>query len=262
MSPSPGCLSNDRSTSVLETGRLTAPRPVLLGVMLRHLVPAKVIAASCTLSHTRLPNKSSHHATTCASTLHHYHHYYQGIHALIASSTSPKNKQTSKRKVQSLLATPHNSKRVQKKFTTSIQSCYFEALATQSRTSQTIEDINKELKISKQIEHYWRQLTSKIGENTALRRFEKSRLERSSKLSDVTLDMLISSTRNLYYNIFLKHQIDQFDLNIYIRMLERNLKLRRNAQHYKKRKIKTISQASKTTRVVYATKHQYKLSYF
>jgi len=74
--------------------------------------------------------------------------------------------------------------------------------------------------------------------------------------------MLISSTRNLYRNIFLKHQIDQFDLNIYIRTLEQNLKLRRDAQRYKKRKIKTISQASKTTQVVYTTKHQYKLSYF
>jgi len=45
-------------------------------------------------------------------------------------------------------------------------------------------------------------------------------------------------------------------------MLERNLKTRRNAQRYKKCKIKTISKANKMAQVVYITKHQYKLSYF
>ncbi len=45
-------------------------------------------------------------------------------------------------------------------------------------------------------------------------------------------------------------------------MLERNLKTRRNAQRYKKCKIKTISKANKIAQVVYITKYQYKLSYF
>jgi len=105
-------------------------------------------------------------------------------------------------------------------------------------------------------------LASKIGENAASRRSGKSRPERSSKLSDATLDIIISSTRNSYRDTFLEHQINQFSLDTHSRTLERNLKTRRDAQRYKKRKIKAISKTNKTTRVAYATKHQHKLFYF
>ncbi len=74
--------------------------------------------------------------------------------------------------------------------------------------------------------------------------------------------MLLSPTRNSYRDTFLEHQIDQFDLNTHAKTLLKNLKSRRDAQRYKKRKIKTISQASKTTRVIYVIKHQHKSSYF
>lgn len=57
MSPSPGCLSNDRSTSVFETGRLIAPRPVLLDVTLRvyHSL-GTAVAAGC-LAHFYLNSR-------------------------------------------------------------------------------------------------------------------------------------------------------------------------------------------------------------
>jgi len=69
------------------------------------------------------------------------------------------------------------------------------------------------------------------------------------------LDILISSQRNPYCNTFLKYQIDQFNLDTHAKTLQKNLKIRRDAQRYKKRKIKTILQANKTARVIYAIKY-------
>jgi len=173
----------------------------------------------------------------------------------MAPSTPQKNKQTSKRQLQSLLATPRNPKRVQKENNTSAQACYFEALSTRLERNKSIRDIDKEHRTSTRTNLRWRKNASKNDVEIAQRRSSKYCLEQSLKLFDNILDILISLTRNLYCNIFLKHQIDQLSLDTHIRILERNLKTHCDAQRYKKRKIKTISKINKATRVVYATNH-------
>jgi len=180
----------------------------------------------------------------------------------MAPSTPQKNKQASKRQLQSPLATSRNSKRVRKEYNTSAWARYFEALSTRSERNKSIRDIDKEYKISKKTNFRWRQDASKKSLENAQRRSDKYCLEQSLKLFDDTLNMLISSTRNFYRDIFLKHQIDQFDLDTDVKTLQRNLKTRRDAQRYKKRKIKTISKANKMVQVAYATKYQHKSLYF
>jgi len=127
----------------------------------------------------------------------------------MAPSTPRKNKQTSKRRLQSPLTTPRNSKRVRKEYDTPARARYFEALSTRFERDKSIRDIDKEHEICKKIGYLWRQ-------NASNRRPGKQRLERPLKLFDATLDMLISPTRNPYRDIFLEHQIDQFDLNTHI----------------------------------------------
>jgi len=67
----------------------------------------------------------------------------------MASSTPQKNKQASKRQLQSSLATSRNSKRVRKKYNTLARARYFEALSTKSKRNKSIRNIDKEHEISK-----------------------------------------------------------------------------------------------------------------
>jgi len=64
-------------------------------------------------------------------------------------STPQKNKQASKRQLQSPLATPRNSKRVRKEYNTPARTRYFEALSTRSKRNKSIKNINKEHGINK-----------------------------------------------------------------------------------------------------------------
>jgi len=147
----------------------------------------------------------------------------------MASSTPQKNKQVSKRQLQSPLATPRNSKRVRKKYNTLARARYFEALSTRLERNKRIRDIDKKHKISKKTSFRRHQDASKKNLENAQRYSSKYCLEQSLKLFDDTLNILISSTRNLSRNIFLKYQIDQFDLDTNVKTLQRNLKMRRDA---------------------------------
>ncbi len=124
----------------------------------------------------------------------------------MAPVTPTKNKQARKRQLQSLLTTPHRSKRMRKEYDTPARSRYFEALTTRSERNKSIGDIDKEHGINRKTGFRWRQNASKNGLESAQRRFGKHRLEQSFKLFDDTLDMLISPTRNPYHDIFLEHQ--------------------------------------------------------
>ncbi len=106
--------------------------------------------------------------------------------ASIASSTPQKNKQASKRQLQSPLATPRHSKRVWKEYNTLARARYFEALATRLERNKSIENIDKEHKISKNIDFRWRQHTSKIGLENAQQHSSKHCLEQSLKLFNNT----------------------------------------------------------------------------
>lgn len=95
--------------------------------------------------------------------------------------------------------------------------------------NKTVGEIDKEDEISTRTCLRWRQHTGKTGLESAQRRPGKHRPERSLKLFDDTLDLLISFTRHPYRDIFLEHQIDQVSLDTHTRTLERNLKTRRDA---------------------------------
>jgi len=62
----------------------------------------------------------------------------------MAPSTPRKNKQTSKRQLQSSLATPRNPKRVRKEYDTPARARYFEALSTRLERNKSIGEIDKE----------------------------------------------------------------------------------------------------------------------
>lgn len=124
-------------------------------------------------------------------------------------------------------------------FTTK-RSRFYEAIDAREEFELTLANISRKFDIFNEINKRWRKKRANIEDKVASRRSDKHRSEKSLKISDKTFDFLFDFQQNHLRKQSYEIMIDEYDLNIKSRVLEKTLINRRNARRFKKRKRKSI----------------------